>query len=98
MIKREGKKVLFEYKGVRYELSDSPYEPCTYILQDGKIIRTLHNAFTVYDLPEWFAQGKTLTAIDGKVYDEAAFCAVLAATIDSSRTEMDFPFAARLVR
>lgn len=97
VIERRGKDVLFVYNGVEYELGDHPFEPCTYIKKDGKIICTLHNAFTVYDLPEWFADGKSLQGIDGKEYDETAFCKVLAASIDSGRTDMDFPFAAGLV-
>ena len=97
MLRREGKDVVFVYKDVKYVLGDQPYEPCTYIKKDGTIICTLHNAFTVYDLPEWFAEGKTLTAIDGKVYDEEGFCKVLAAALESGRSDMDFPFAANLV-
>lgn len=97
MLKRAGRKVLFAYNGVDYELTDQPYEPCIYIKRDGEIFRTLHNAFTADDLPEWFAEGKTLKAIDGRVFDQKAFCKVLAAAIDSDRTEMDFTFAADLV-
>jgi hypothetical protein len=97
MLKREGDRIIFVHKGVTYDLSDHPYEPCTYIRLDGKIVCTLHNAFTVYDLPEWFAEGKKLKAINGKEYDEEGFCKVLAASIESGRSEMDFPFAARLV-
>lgn len=98
MLKRERNRILFFHKGVTYELSDHPYEPCIYIRRDGRLVCTLHNAFTVYDLPEWFAEGKKLTAIDGKKYDEKGFCKVLADAIDSGRGEMDFTFAAGLAK
>lgn len=97
-IKRDGNNVIFAYNGENYVLGDHPYEPCTYIKKDGKIIRTLHNAFTVYDLPEFFAEGRVLTAVDGRKYDEEGFCRVLCAAVDSQRSEMDFPFAANLVK
>lgn len=98
IIKRKGKDVIFLYRGVEYELTDQPYEPCLYIKKDGAIFRTLHNAFTAYDLPEYFAQGNSLTAIDGKKYGKKDFCKVLAAAIDGDRSEMDFTFAAGLVK
>lgn len=98
LLKRREKGVVFLYKGIEYELTDQPQEPCLYLKKDGRIIRTLHNAFTAFDLPEWFAEGRTLTAVNGKVYDATAFCKVLAAAIDSNRSEMDFPFAASLVK
>lgn len=98
ILKRRKSDVLYVYKDVEYELGSQPYEPCLYIRENGAIFRTLHNAFTVYDLPEFFAAGRTLRGIDGKIYDEAGFRKVLAAAIDSSRSEMDFPFAARLAR
>lgn len=95
-ITRKGEQVVFVHKGETYVLTDHPYEPCIYIKSEGKIVCTLHNAFTVYDLPEFFAEGRELTAIDGKVYNERMFCKVLAAALDSGRGEMDFTFAASL--
>lgn len=98
VLERRGEKLLFLYNGREYELGSQPYEPCLYIRQHGVILRTLHNAFTVDDLPGRFERGETLTGIDGKEYGREAFCRVLAAAIDSSRSEMDFPFAAGLLR
>lgn len=97
MLSKSNDKVIFGYKGKEYELTSHPYEPCTYIRKDGMIIRVLHNGFDVYDLPERFEAGETLTGIDGKEYDEEQFCAVLKAALDSSRYEMDWPFAASLI-
>lgn len=98
LLKRRGSAVLFVYRDAEYELSDQPYEPCLYIRKDGAIFRTLHNAFTADELPERLASGEELTGIDGRQYDLAKFCRVLAAAIDGSRSEMDFPFAARQAR
>lgn len=96
MIKKDGNKTLFFHNGTEYELSDHPYEPCMYIKKDGETVVTLHNAFTVSDLPELFSGGGTVTAIDGKTYGEEDFCRVLDAAVESGRSEMDFTFAAVL--
>lgn len=96
MVKRVGDKVVFDHNGMMYELGDHPYEPCTYIKLDGKTVCTLHNAFTVDDLPERLARGEKLRAINGREYDEAGFCRVLAWALESGRGDMDFPFAAGL--
>lgn len=98
LLKRRDQSVIFEYNGIGYELTSHPFEPCLYIKRNGVIFRTLHNAFTADELPERFAEGETLTGIDGKPVDLTLFCKILAATIDGDRSEMDFPFAARLVK
>ena len=96
-LKRNGESVLFVYNDIEYGLASHPYERCLYITKDNEIIRVLHNAFDVYELPEYFAEGKTLES--GKmVFDAEAFSKVLAAAIDSYRYEMNFDFAARLVK
>lgn len=93
---RRDEDVVFQYGNAEYTLGSHPYEPCLYIKKDGRTLRTLHNAFDAYELPERFAAGEILTGIDGRKYDSDAFCKVLAAAIDSDRSEMDFPFAAGL--
>ena len=98
IIKRKENDVVFLYDECEYVLGYHPYEPCLYIKKDGAILRTLHNAFTVDELPERFAQGETLLGIDGKEYDREAFCKTLIAAIATGRTEMDFTFAAVLSR
>lgn len=90
--------ILFNYKGTRYFLSSHPYEPCLYITLNGETICVLHNAFDVYDLPDKFAGEEKIMSCDGKLYDEETFLKVLAAAIDCGRKEMDFPYAARLVK
>lgn len=96
IIKRRDGEVVFLYGDTEYTLGSHPYEPCLYIKKDGAILRTLHNAFTEDELPERFAEGESLLGIDGKEYDREGFCRVLAAALGSERSEMDFPFAAKL--
>lgn len=98
LLKFRGDSAVFLYKATEYTLGDHPYEPCLYIKKDGEIIRTLHYAFTVEGLQSVFAEGRKLHGINGKDYSSDDFCRVLAATLDSTRTSMDFPFAARLVK
>lgn len=94
----ESNRARFAYQGVFYELSDHPYEPCLYLRKDGRIALTLHNAFDVQTLAERFQNGETVTAVSGRTYTEEAFCRVLEAALESGRGEMDFPFAASLVK
>lgn len=97
-IERRGDEVVFLFDERVYTLGSHPYEPCLYIKESGRIIRTLHNAFDAYDLPEIFARGETLRGIDGRDYNMESFCNALIAAIASTRTEMDFTFAASIAR
>ena len=93
----ENDRMFYEYRGDRYLLGSHPYEPCLYLIRDGKPYRTLHNAYTTEELREAFSTGKTvIDGFTGIEYDAEAFCRVLAITIDSGREEMDFTFAAKL--
>lgn len=96
LLKRDGDNVRFLYKETVYTLTSHPYEPCLYIRKDDSIFRTLHNACDIEGKPEFFAEGNLLHAINGKDYTLTQFCRILASAIDGSRSEMDFPFAARL--
>lgn len=92
----------YEYKGETYRLTSHPYEPCLYLRKGGRLVCTLHNAYTTETLTEVFAAGKTVKtnyAKDhDKEFDEAGFCRVLAAALDSGRDEMDLFDAAKLAR
>ena len=90
-------RLFFSYTDCEYELRSHPYEPCLYIYRDDEMIKVLHNAFDVYDLPSIFDSGETVKAIDGSDLDEEAFCRVLIAAINGKRCEMDWTFAAELV-
>ncbi len=91
-------KIFFSHTDGEYELRSHPYEPCLYIYKGDEMIKILHNAFEVYELPSIFEAGETVRAINGQDFDEEAFCKVLIAAINDTRYEMDWPFAAGLVR
>lgn len=91
-------KIIFSYTGGEYELRSHPYEPCLYIYKDNEMIKILHNAFDAYDLPEIFDSNETVRAIDGKDFDKDAFYKVLVAAINDEHYEMNWTFAANLVK
>ena len=98
IIKNINGKIIFFHIDCEYELRSHPFEPCLYIYRDEEIIKVIHNAFDVYELPSIFEAGETVRAINGKDFDEVAFYKVLIAAINDVRYEMDWPFAAGLVR
>ena len=87
----------FIYKGIPWQLYSHPWEPCLYLARNEQIIFTLHNAYTVDTLIQVFSAGGKVRDY-GNSYDETNFRKVLAAVIDSNRTDMDFFYAAKLVR
>ena len=91
-------KIIFTYTDGEYELRSHPYEPCLYICKNDEMIKILHNAFEAYDLPEIFDANETVRAIDGKDFDEDAFCKVLIAAINDKHYEMNWTFAANMVK
>ena len=94
--------VIYTYKGETYRLSSHPYEPCLYLWRGDECACTLHNAYNPEDLVKAFTSGKTVKTNYAKNYDkefdEAGFCRVLAAAIDSGRDEMDLFYAAKLAK
>ena len=96
IINKNGK-IIFSHTDGEYELRSHPYEPCLYIYKGDEMIKILHNAFEVYNLPSIFDSHGTVRAIDGRDYDREAFCKVLVAAINDERYEMNWTFAARLV-
>lgn len=98
IIEYRDEKVIFACDDDEFELRSHPYELCLYICKDNEIIKVLHNAFDVYELPSIFGAGETVRAINGIDFDEEAFCRVLIAAINDKRYEMNWPFAANLVR
>lgn len=95
ILKKKDGNAVFLYRDTEYVLGDHPYEPCLYIKKDGSIFRTLHYAFTLDGIFETFSEGRSLLGIDGKEYDMSRLCRVLASAIDGSRSETDFPYAAK---
>ena len=74
--------------GEEYTLSSHPYEPCTFIRKNSRIIITIHNAFEIYGTFETLDEGGTVESITGRRYDAPAFCAFLAAALHAGRSEL----------
>ncbi len=87
--------VTYVYKRETYRLYSHPYEPCLYLYSGEELVCALHNAFNPEYLVKAFSAGKTVTDY-GREYDESGFCRVLAAALDSGRSDMDFFYAAKL--
>ena len=97
-----GDTVTYIYKGKTYLLTSHPYEPCLYIWEKDLQVCTLHNAYNTVDLKKAFSVGETVSTNYAKDYDkefdEAGFCRVLAAALDSGRDDMDLFDAAKLAK
>ena len=93
-----GGKVIFTCDAKEYELKSHPYEPCLYLYRNNEMVKILHNAFEVYDLVKKFESGETVSAPDSKQYDKEDFCKVLSAALCNERYEMNWTFAAKLVK
>lgn len=90
-----GDKLTFTYKGISYDVSFYPYEPCIYLYEGEKLVLVLHNAFTTHALIDAFAEGRALDGMDGILYDEDIMSQTLAAVLDSGRGDMDLTYAAK---
>lgn len=94
--------VTYTYKGETYHLSSHPYGPCLYLESGNELHCTLQNAYTTEQIVKAFAAGKTIKTLYGKDYDkefdEAGFCKVLAAALESGRDCMDFFYSAQLAK
>ncbi len=94
--------VTYTYKNEIYRLHSHPYEPCLYLYRGEELVCTLHNAYDTRELVKAFTAGETVKTNYGKdydkEYDEAGFCRVLAAALDSGRDDMDFFYAAKLAK
>lgn len=95
-IYKEFDNVIFECDGEKYTLTSHPYEPCLYINEDGKTIKTIHNAFEAQNLPERLSDGGSVLGADGRYYDEEDFCNALEAALEYENNECNFTFAAML--
>lgn len=90
-----GDDLSYNYKGIAYSVSYHPYEPCLYLYEGGRLVLTLHNAFTTQALIAAFAEGSALDGMDGILYDEDIIAVTLAAALDSGRGDMDLTYAAK---
>ncbi len=92
----------YNYKNETYQLYSHPYEPCLYLYRGDVLVCALHNAYNPEQLVKAFSAGKTVKTNYAKDYDkefdEAGFCRVLAAALDSGRDNMDLFDAAKLAK
>ena len=61
-----------------YKIGSHPYEPCTYLLRDGAICTTSHNAFDQREIYGLVKRGGILRSITGNEYDLPGICGFLA--------------------
>ena len=94
----ENAELFYIYKDKKYSLTSHPYEPCLYIKNGTEIVCILHNAFDTDTLIDAFSYGGKVAAMDGSKHNEQDFCGILAAAVDSGRTEMDLTFAAQMTK
>ena len=94
--------VTYTYKNETYQLYSHPYEPCLYLYRGDELVCALHNAYNPEQLVKAFSAGKTVKTNYGKDYDkefdEAGFCRVLAAALNSGRDDMNLFDAAKLAK
>ena len=94
--------VTYTYKNETYQLYSHPYEPCLYLYRGDELVCALHNAYNPEQLVKAFSAGKTVKTNYGKDYDkefdEAGFCRVLAAALNSGRDDMDLFDAVKLAK
>jgi len=94
--------VTYTYKNETYQLYSHPYEPCLYLYSGDELVCALHNAYNSQQLVKAFSAGETVKTNYGKDYDkefnEAGFCRVLAAALESGRDDMDLFDAAKLAK
>ncbi len=94
--------VTYTYKNEIYQLYSHPYEPCLYLYRGDELVCALHNAYNPEQLVNAFSAAKTVKTNYGKDYDkefdEAGFCSVLAAALDSGLGDMDLFYAAKLAK
>ena len=94
--------VTYTYKNETYQLYSHPYEPCLYLYRGDELVCALHNAYNPEQLVKAFSAGKTVKTNYGKDYDkefdEAGFCRVLAAALNSGWDDMNLFDAAKLAK
>ena len=61
-----------------YRVSSHPYEPCTYLIRNGNIDVTIHNAFEESSIRRVAEKKGTIRAVTGTEYDADKLCRLLA--------------------
>ncbi len=61
-----------------YQVCSHPYEPCTYLIRNGNIETTIHDAFEESSIRRVAEKKGTIRAITGTEYDADKICRLLA--------------------
>ena len=64
--------------GNLYQIHSHPYEPCTYLVREGNIAATIHNAFESSTIRRVAEERKPTRAVTGAEYDADRICRLLA--------------------
>ena len=79
----------FTFNNTTYQLTSHPFEPCLYIRQGDKLIRIIHNAFTIEEMIEAAKGIYQITSVTGTKYDIEAICEVLSHALKPDFFETD---------
>ena len=64
--------------GNLYRIHSHPYEPCTYLVREGNIAATIHNAFESSTIRRVAEERQPIRAVTGAEYDADRLCRFLA--------------------
>ena len=64
--------------GNLYRIHSHPYEPCTYLVREGNIEATIHNAFETSTIRRAAEENQPIRAVTGAEYDADRLCRFLA--------------------
>ena len=64
--------------GNLYQIHSHPYEPCTYLVREGNIDATIHNAFESSTIRRVAEDRQPIRAVTGAEYDADRLCRFLA--------------------
>lgn len=95
-LKIESGKIIFSYRGKDYEIKSNPYEPCTYICQDGQIQHTLRHGFETSEIEKMILEDEQFKSISSRMIGQNTLIQIFAATIDDGRSVLTFDYAERL--
>ena len=84
--------LFFIYNNTTYQLTSHPFEPCLYVSQEEKIVRMIHNAFTIEEMMDVARGEYQITSVTGKKYDIESICEVLSGALELDSYETDLSY------
>ena len=75
-----------------YNITSQPNEPCLYVELDNKIIRIIHNSFTVAEIIDAAKAKNKIMAVSGVEYDIKGICELLSCAINSNIYDTDIAY------